>query len=189
MYRILITLLAVAGLSTAADAQQPLTMHSTTSHSRILVACFSATGTTARVAARLAAATGGTLYAITPAEPYTAADLDWHDRTSRSSVEMNDAASRPALGGERLDTDAYDVIFLGYPIWWDLAPRVVNTFLERHDLTGKRVIPFATSGGSGISNSVAALKRAYPDCEWEEGRLLNRSDDRTLGEWLGRLGL
>lgn len=183
------TLLAAAGLTTAAQAQQPQTMTSTHTHPKILVAFFSATGTTLRVAERLAAATGGTLYAITPAEPYTSADLDWHDRRSRSSVEMNDAMSRPALGGARLDTDPYDVIFIGYPIWWDEAPRVVNTFLERHDLRGKRLIPFATSGGSGLSNSAAALRRAYPDCNWQEGRLLNRADDRTLGEWLERLGL
>lgn len=183
------TLLAAAGMSAAVAAQPQPTMNNTSSPTRILIASFSATGTTARVAAKLAAATGGTLYAITPAQPYTTADLDWHDRTSRSSVEMNDASSRPALGGGQIDTNDYDVIFLGYPIWWDEAPRVVNTFLEQHDLRGKRIIPFATSGGSGISNSVTTLKRTYPALDWEDSRLLNRTDERTLGEWLDRLGL
>ena len=154
----------------------------------ILVAYFSATGTTARVAEKLADVTGGELYAITPAESYTSADLDWNDKQSRSSVEMNDPKSRPALKGKKENIADYDVVFIGYPIWWDLAPRVVDTFIESHDLTGKAVIPFATSGGSTLAGSAAALKRSYPALNWKEGRLLNRADEKTIRTWIEKLG-
>lgn len=155
---------------------------------RILVAYFSATGTTARAAQKVAAATGGELYAITPAQPYTSADLDWHDKQSRSSVEMNDPKSRPAIKGRMENIADYDVVFIGYPIWWDLAPRIIDTFIESHDLKGKTVIPFATSGSSSIANSVATLKRDYPALNWKEGRLLNRADEKTIRTWIDRLG-
>lgn len=154
---------------------------------RILIAYFSATGTTAAVAESLAVATGGELYAITPADPYTAADLDWTDRRSRCSEEMHDPDSRPALGGRALDTEGYDVVFIGYPIWWNLAPHVVNTFIESHDLKGRTIVPFATSGGSGIAHSVSALKTAYPTLDWREGKLLVRDDGRTLHAWVNGL--
>lgn len=189
MYKILLTLLAMAGISVAACAQSTQAMNGQATNSKILVACFSATGTTARVAEKLAEATGGTLHAITPAQPYTAADLDWHNRQSRSSVEMNDPSARPGIGGETVNTADYDVIFIGYPIWWDLAPRIIETFIEQHDLQGKRVIPFATSGGSRLTNSAAALKKAYPELHWQEGRLLNRVDEDELRDWLGKLGI
>ena len=136
----------------------------------------------------MAKATNAELYAITPSEPYTNADLDWHDRQSRSSVEMNDPNSRPAIKNAKDNIADYDVIFLGYPIWWDLAPRVVNTFLESLDMKGQTIIPFATSGSSGITNSVAMLKRSYPALNWEEGRLLNRADERTVRNWIDKLG-
>lgn len=154
----------------------------------ILVAYFSSTGTTARAAEKLADITGGELYAITPAESYTSADLDWHDRQSRSSVEMNDPKARPAIKGQKENIADYDVVFIGYPIWWDLAPRVINTFIESHDLKGKTVIPFATSGGSTLAGSEAALKKAYPALNWKEGRLLNRADEKTLRTWIEKLG-
>lgn len=157
--------------------------------SRIMVAYFSATGTTAGIAERVAAVTGGDPCEIVPAERYTAADLDWHDSRSRSSVEMNDPDSRPAIERPRYDASGYDVVFIGYPIWWDLAPRAVNTFIESAGLEGKTVVPFATSGGSGIANSVAELKRSYPDILWKDGRLLNRADDKRIGEWVDGLGL
>lgn len=155
---------------------------------RILVAYFSATGTTARAAEKLANITGGELYAITPAKSYTSTDLDWNDKQSRSSVEMNDPKSRPALKGRKENIADYDVVFIGYPIWWDLAPRVINTFIESHDLTGKTVIPFATSGGSTLAGSAAALKRSYPSLNWKEGRLLNRIDEKTIRTWLDKVG-
>lgn len=150
---------------------------------KTLVVCFSATGTTARVAERLAAATGGTLFRIQPAQPYTAADLDWTDRRSRSSREMNDPQSRPALANRLTDTADYAVVYLGFPVWWESAPRIVHTFLESHDLGGKRIIPFATSGGSGIRRACDRLKAAYPQLRWEEGRLLNRPSDSELEAW------
>lgn len=153
----------------------------------ILVAYFSATGTTARAAEKLANVTGGELYAITPAESYTSADLDWHDKQSRSSVEMNDPKSRPAIKGRKENIADYDVVFIGYPIWWDLAPRVINTFIESHDLKGKTVIPFATSGGSTLAGSAVALKRSYPSLNWKEGRLLNRADEKTIRTWIEKL--
>ncbi|MBD9178462.1 MAG: flavodoxin [Odoribacter splanchnicus] len=155
---------------------------------RILVAYFSATGTTAEAAEKLAQVVGGELYAITPVKAYTNADLDWHDKQSRSSVEMNDPKSRPAIKNEKENMSGYEVVFIGYPIWWNLAPRIVNTFIENHNLEGKTVIPFATSGGSSIANSVTALKKSYPDLNWKEGKLLNRADEKTIREWTGQLG-
>ena len=105
------------------------------------------------------------LYAITPAQSYTPADLDWNNSQSRSSVEMNDPKSRPALKGKKENIADYDVIFIGYPIWWNLAPRIINTFIESHDLKGKTVIPFATSGSSAITGSAAALKKSLVELE------------------------
>ena len=165
-----------------------INMNSMQSNHKVLVAYFSATGVTARAAQKVAEATGGEVYAITPAKPYTDADLDWRDKQSRSSVEMNDPKARPALGGKRLDVSEYDVVFIGYPIWWNQAPRLINTFIESHNLKGKAVIPFATSGGSTIADSAATLKRSYPALEWKEGRLLNRADEKTLRTWIERLG-
>ena len=165
-----------------------INMNSMQSNHKILVAYFSATGVTARAAQKVAEATGGEVYAITPAKPYTDADLDWRDKQSRSSVEMNDPKARPALGGERLDVSEYDIVFIGYPIWWNQAPRLINTFIESHNLKGKTVIPFATSGGSTIAGSAATLKRSYPALEWKEGRLFNRADEKTLRTWIERLG-
>ena len=165
-----------------------INMNSMQSNHKVLVAYFSATGVTARAAQKVAEATGGEVYAITPEKPYTDADLDWNDKQSRSSVEMNDPKARPALGGERLDVSEYDIVFIGYPIWWNQAPRLINTFIESHNLKGKTVIPFATSGGSTIAGSAATLKRSYPALEWKEGRLLNRADEKTLRTWIERLG-
>ena len=155
---------------------------------RTLVAYFSATGTTEAAARNIARLTKGELCGIEPVKPYTAADLDWRDKESRSSIEMNDGAARPEMKAVAVDPTAFDVIFIGYPIWWDLAPRIVNTFLESCDLSGKTVIPFATSGSSGIANSAAVLKRTYPALKWQEGRLLNGADEAALCRWLGRNG-
>ena len=151
---------------------------------KTLVAYFSATGTTAKAASNIAKIIGGKLFEITPQVPYTDADLDWNNKQSRSSVEMNDAQSRPALQTTKPDIAEYDVVFIGYPIWWNLAPRIVNTFIENHNLKGKVIIPFATSGGSGISNSVSELKKAYPELNWREGKLLNGMSDSALQEWI-----
>lgn len=151
---------------------------------RVLIAYFSATGVTAQAAEKLSEITGGTLYAITPERPYTSADLDWRDKQSRSSVEMNDPKARPALAtGKALNIADYDVVFIGFPIWWDLAPRVINTFIESHDLKGKTVVPFATSGGSSLNNSAKQLKADYPELNWAEGKLLNNLNDAAIRQW------
>lgn len=188
MYKCLLVLLSVVGMATATFAQQKQDMNSKQSDHKVLVAYFSATGTTARAAQKVAAATGGELYAITPSQPYTDANLDWNDKQSRSSVEMNDPKSRPAIKGKKENIADYDVVFIGYPIWWDLAPRIINTFIESHDLKGKTVIPFATSGGSTLAGSETALKKAYPTLNWKEGRLLNRADEKTVRTWIEKLG-
>ena len=158
----------------------------TAGEGRVLVAYFSATGTTKSVAERMARVVGGDLYAITPEKPYTSADLNWHNDRSRSSLEMNDPAARPAIAGKPVNVKDYDVVFIGYPIWWGVAPRVVNTFIESVNLEGKTVIPFATSGGSGIGSSVSALRSAYPRINWQSGRLLN--SERDMREWLSGMG-
>lgn len=163
-------------------------MNKVQSNHKILIAYFSATGTTARAAEKLANVTGGEIYAIVPAQPYISSDLAWNDKQSRSSVEMNDSKSRPAIKGKKENIADYDVIFIGYPIWWDLAPRIINTFIESHDLKGKTIIPFATSGGSTLSGSAAALKKAYPALDWKEGRLLNRVDEKSIRAWIDKLG-
>ena len=143
---------------------------------KILVAYFSCTGTTEKAASAIARAVDGDLYRIVPAVAYTPADLDWTDESSRSSKEMADENSRPALGGGSLDPAEYDAVFLGYPIWWDACPRAVNTFLEKYDFSGKTVIPFATSGGSGIEKAERSLKSHCPQANWKKGKLLNHMD-------------
>lgn len=150
---------------------------------RILIAYFSATGTTEQIAEKLADISNGELFEIVPSKAYTDADLDWNDRKSRSSVEMNDVKSRPQIKSKKENIADYDVVIIGYPIWWDLAPRVINTFIESHDLKGKTIIPFATSGGSSIAGSVTALKKSYPGLKWKPGRLLNRADENTIRAW------
>ena len=185
--RFLLIVLSVVGLVATTGAQNKQGMNKVQS-SKTLVAYFSATGTTARAAEKVAKITGGELYAITPAQAYTPADLDWNNSQSRSSVEMNDPKSRPALQGKKENIADYDVIFIGYPIWWNLAPRIINTFIESHDLKGKTIIPFATSGSSAITGSAAALKKSYPALNWKEGRLLNRADEKSMRAWLDRLG-
>ena len=188
MYKIILALLTMAAIPIVLCAQQKQDMNRTQPDHKILVAYFSATGTTAHAAEKLARVTDAMLYAITPVQPYTNADLDWEDKQSRSTIEMNDPTIRPAIGGKEISMADYDVIFLGYPIWWDLAPRIINTFIENYNLKGKTIIPFATSGGSDISNSITALKKNYPDLNWQKGRLLNRSDEKNIQKWIGELG-
>ena len=138
-----------------------------------LVAYFSATGTTAKAAKALANAVGGTLYEIKPAVPYTSADLNWMDKSSRSSVEMKDPNSRPALADTDAPVAGHDVIFLGFPVWWYVAPTILNTFLEAYDFTGKTIVLFATSGGSGLGKSAAGLRSSAPGAKIVDGRMLN----------------
>lgn len=155
-----------------------------------LVAYFSATGTTARAAKILANAVGGELYEIKPAVPYTSADLNWMDKSSRSSVEMKDKRSRPTLADADAPVAEYDVIFLGFPVWWYVAPTIVNTFLEAYDFTGKTIILFATSGGSGLGKSAAGLQASAPDATILDGRMLNGNLNETqLRRWAEGLKL
>ena len=141
---------------------------------RILVAYFSASGTTAKTAGELAAAIGADLYEIKPKVPYTRADLDWTNKRSRSSVEMSDKTSRPALADTNAPVASYDTIFLGFPIWWYTAPTIVNSFLESYDFSGKKIILFATSGGSGFGRTREDLVRsAGKNAAVVEGKLLN----------------
>ena len=147
---------------------------------KVLVAYFSASGVTARAAKEIAQSVGGDLYEIRPAQPYTKADLDWTNKQSRSSLEMNDPASRPAIAEPAADLTQYDTVFLGFPIWWYVEPRIVDTFLEGYDFSGKTVIPFATSGGSGIGKAEESLRAHCPKAGWKKGRLLNGSG---AGDW------
>lgn len=142
--------------------------------SRILVAYFSASGVTAKVADMLADAVGADIYEIRPEVPYTKADLNWMDKKSRSSIEMNDKTIRPAIANRNAQVDQYETIFLGFPIWWYVAPTIINTFLESYDFSGKKIVLFATSGGSKFGKTVEELKVSVPDsCQIVEGKLLN----------------
>ena len=138
-----------------------------------LVAYFSATGTTARAAHQLADAVGADLFEIEPEQPYTSADLNWNDKNSRSSREMADEKCRPAVAGDAPDMSAYDTVFVGFPIWWYVEPRIIDTFLEAHDLSGKTIVPFATSGGSGLGKAPQRMATLAPGATVAEGRLLN----------------
>ena len=158
--------------------------------SKILIAYFSASGVTARTAKEMAKAAGADLYEICPAEPYTAADLNWMDQKSRSTLEMNDPACRPAIAAPAADLDQYDTVFVGFPIWWYVEPRIVDTFLERSDFSGKTVIPFATSGGSGLGKSAAGLRSSAPGAKIVDGRVLGgRLNEAELKAWAEGLKL
>jgi flavodoxin len=151
---------------------------------KVLVAYFSASGVTKGVAQQLAEVTGGTLHEIKPAVAYTDADLDWRDKQSRSSVEMQDKSSRPAITDKLKNMQDYDIIYVGFPIWWYTCPTIINTFMEAYDFKGKTVIPFATSGGSSIKKACEDLKAAYPDVKWKEGKLLNQATKKDLENWV-----
>ena len=159
--------------------------------SRKLVAYFSATGVTAKVAELIADAAGADVYQIQPEVPYTAADLNWMDKNSRSSVEMNDKKIRPAMVKRNLQVEDYDVVFLGFPIWWYVAPTIINTFLESFDFAGKKIILFATSGGSGFGKTVEELKVSVTDdTQIVEGKLLNGKQTLAgVSEWISSLKL
>lgn len=159
--------------------------------SKKLVAYFSASGVTAGVAGKLAEAADADLYEIRPEIPYSKADLDWNDNKSRSTVEMKDPSSRPALADQDADIAAYDVIFIGFPIWWYVAPTIVNAFLESYEFSGKVIVPFATSGGSGFGQTVEKLKPSVSgDAIWKDGKLLSgNADQAALSAWVASLKL
>lgn len=152
-----------------------------------LVAYFSASGTTRKIAEMIAQAAEADLYEITPKQPYSKADLNWMDKKSRSSVEMNDKAFRPAIKKSDLDISGYDKILIGFPIWWYVAPTIINTFLETYDFAGKQIVLFATSGGSGFGNTVKELQLSAPDVEITEGKLLNNVSRQDISEWVKQL--
>lgn len=152
--------------------------------STTLVAYFSATGTTARAAHAIADAIGADLYEIAPAEPYTSTDLNWNDRASRSSREMNDESCRPAIAGTVENMDAYDTVFVGFPVWWYVEPRIIDTFLESYDFAGKTVVPFATSGGSGLGRAPQRMQQIAAGSTVTGGKLLNgRQSADALRAW------
>lgn len=158
--------------------------------SRKLVAYFSASDVTAKAAKALAAAIDADLYEIQPEVPYTRQDLDWNDKNSRSSVEMNDPSSRPAIVGNDAGIENYDAVFVGFPIWWYVAPTIINTFLESYDFSGKTVVPFATSGGSGMGRTNEKLQPSCPGARLLPGKLLNgRLSEKELTKWVEGLGL
>ena len=158
--------------------------------SKTLVAYFSASGTTAKVAAALADAVGADIFEIVPKTPYTEADLDWRNSKSRSSVEMNDPHSRPDISGCCPNMDEYDTVFVGFPIWWYLAPTIINTFLESYDLSGKTIVPFATSGSSGMGRTNKRLQPSCPKATLLEGKVFKRNVSREeLAYWVKSLGL
>ena len=155
-----------------------------------LIAYFSASGVTAKLAKTLAQAAGGDLYEIRPAAPYTSADLNWNNKQSRSSVEMNDKAARPAIAAPAADVAGYDTVFVGFPIWWYEAPRIIQTFLESNDFSGKTVIPFATSGGSGMGKTASILQKSCPAARMLPGKRFSASADvRELSAWVQGLGV
>ena len=178
----IILLIAIAFLGINLNAQ--------TMNKKTLVAYFSATGTTEKVAQNLAEVTHSDLFKINPETPYTAADLDWRDKNSRSTIEMNDKTSRPAIA-EKLDNMAdYEVVYLGFPIWWYVAPTIINTFLESYDFSGKTIVLFATSGSSGFGKTAEALQPSAPKAKIIVGRVLNGNPSKeTIGEWVNSLEL
>ena len=155
--------------------------------SKKLVAYFSASGITRKVAEMIAEAADCDIYEITPKVAYTKADLNWMDKKSRSSVEMNDKKIRPELADNTIDISGYDEIILGFPIWWYVAPTIINTFLEAYDCAGKKIVLFATSGGSGFGNTVKELQPSAPNAQIVEGRLLNRASKTEITDWVNTL--
>ena len=177
MKKIILTLAAMTLVLTACGQNSKKEM-------KTLVAYFSATGTTEAVAKDLADVTGATLYEIKPEVKYTAADLNWRDKESRSSVEMQDKNSRPAIVKDLKDADSYDVIYIGFPVWWYTAPTVINTFIEAYGFEGKTVIFFATSGGSTIDKADKDFAAAYPKINWKAGKTLNGASKADIKAWV-----
>ena len=154
---------------------------------KVLVAVFSASGVTKRVGEEIARVSGGDFYEIVPKEKYTGADLNYMNNRSRSSVEMNDPSARPEIAGTVADMDAYDTVIIGFPIWWGVAPRIIETFLESYDFSGKTIIPFCTSGGSGVGRSDTALhKNVSGNVKWGKGVQINRPDEAAIRNWLDK---
>lgn len=191
MRKIFLTLIAVVGFCAVACSSNSKSasseMKQKSDSTRTAVVYFSATGTTRAAAEEVARAAGARLFEIQPTEAYTDADLDWHDKLSRSSVEMRDSSARPAIKPIDFNPADYDLVFVGYPIWWYVAPRIIETFLDTYDLSGKRVATFATSGGSPIEPCDTALAKEYPAVKFIGGRLLNGTSPDSIAAWVDSL--
>lgn len=185
--RILLTLvvgcMALCAVATA-NAQNDDVM---SNNRKTLVAYFSATGTTMEAATKLANVANADLHEIVPAVPYTPADLNWRDKKSRSTLEMEDKSSRPAIANKVENMEQYDTVFVGYPIWWYIAPTIINTFLEQYDFTGKTVIPFFTSGGSGAGETMRYLRPSAPGANWVDPKNLNYMGEGEMKSWVESL--
>ena len=155
----------------------------------MLVVYFSATGNTKAVAEEITRLTGADLYEIVPAVPYTDEDLNYNNNECRANQEMNDASARPAIGSEAMDVSSYDTVFIGYPIWWGTMPRIINTFLDTYDLSGKTVLPFCTSGSSGITQSVSDIRAAEPDADVRGGLRASGANDSSIENWIADNGI
>lgn len=176
---VMISMTALSGCS----AKSGKGVSGSSEKSKMLVCYFSATGTTAGAARRIADLTVSDLYEIIPEARYTEADLDWRDSLSRSYVEMHNREFRPSITGQLPDVAQYDVIFIGYPNWWNTHPTVVNTFIEANDFSGKTIVPFMTSGGSNIINSEKELRESYPGLTFGQGLLMNNVTDSEIKRW------
>ena len=189
-FTLLLAFVAIVGFASAQDccgsATCPHSKQSKDKTMKTLVTYFSASGVTKGAAKELAGIVGADLFEITPEKLYTTADLDWRDKKSRSTIEMQDKSSRPALkDGGKVDLSQYDVVYVGFPIWWYTAPTIINTFIEANDFTGKTIVPFATSGGSSIKQACKDLEAAYPKYKFGEGKLLNKIDKAEIEKWAG----
>lgn len=189
MKKILLSIAAVLLLTAFSAMTAYAQTHDKKSDTKMktLVAYFSATGTTEAVAKKLAKVADADLYEIKPEVRYTAADLDWRDRNSRSTKEMTNKSSRPAIVKDLQNADQYDTIFIGFPVWWYTAPTIINTFIETYDFSGKTVIFFATSGSSGIDGADKQFHAQYPALNWKPGKLLNGATEETIAAWLKSL--
>ena len=153
--------------------------------SKKLVAYFSASGVTKRVAEKLAEIAGADVFEIKPVQEYTRADLNWMDKKSRTSIEKENPSLRPEIADKVGNMEKYDVVFVGFPIWWYVAPNIINTFMESYDFSGKTIIPFATSGGSGFGRTVEVLQPLCSDtAKWADGKMLNRASHKEISNWL-----
>ena len=181
--------------STTAQETQSVTESSTPAtepeeiESKSLVVYFSCTGNTKSVAEKIAQLTGADLYEIVPAEPYTDADLNYNNDSCRANREMDDPSARPPIGSNTVGISTYDTVYIGYPIWWGTMPRIINTFIDTYDLSGKTVMPFCTSGGSGVSKSVSDIRAEEPAADVRDGLRASGSSDSSIDEWISRNGL
>lgn len=187
MNQLLCALMAMTAIILGSCAQNKTNNDMNNENKRALVVYFSNTGTTEAVAKKISTVTGAGLYRIDPELPYTEADLDWQDNNSRTTKEMNDRSSRPAIKNGIINLADIDTLFLGYPIWWDQAPRVINTFIEANDLSGKKIITFCTSGETSIDGSVRQLRSDYPALDIVKGKRMNGASAKDVEKWISSL--